>query len=64
MQNEEIHITLSGQASQKLRAAFPSRHLSLDRKAGKITVQWFENSVDIKAAVGWSGRPNHSAWAR
>ncbi len=50
MQSEEIQITLSGQAAQKLRAAFPSAHLSLNRKAEKIIVQWLEDSADIKAA--------------
>ena len=50
MQSEEIHITLSGQAAQKLRAALPSAHLSLNRKAEKIIVQWLEDSADIKAA--------------
>ena len=50
MPSEEIHITLSGEAAQKLRAAFPSAHLSLNRKAEKIIVRWLEDSADIKAA--------------
>ena len=50
MHTEEIHITLSGPAVQKLRAAFPAAHLSLNRKAEKIIVRWLEDSADIKAA--------------
>ena len=53
---------MSGQAAQKLRAAFPFAHLSLNRKAEKIIVQWLEDSADTKAADAAErqskGKPN------
>lgn len=65
MRGDEIHITLSGAAAQKLRAAFPSAHVSLNRKAEKIIVQWLEDSADIKAADASErrskGKPNVKA---
>lgn len=65
MGGDEVKITLSGQAAQRLRAAFPSGHLSIGRKAEKIIVQWLEDREDIKAADAAErrskGKPNVKA---
>ena len=46
MGGDDIRITLSGQAAQQLRKAFPTGHLSISRKAEKIIVQWLEEKAD------------------
>ncbi len=65
MGGNEIQITLSGTAAQKLRAAFPAGRLDINRKAEKIIVQWLEDRDAIKAANASEraskGKPNVKA---
>ena len=50
MGGNEIQITLSGQAADRLRSAFPTGRLSINRKAEKIILEWLEDREDMKAA--------------